>query len=233
MPCLSIITLVYASGKQIKCTKRKTLLATDPRYFGIFLCFKDFRGLCLWDETLPASGPLDSKPFTLREIQVTLWSAFQPGTEKYLVFDHACALVYWTSWWHIEQRSLRPGNAWETITLFERSHVRVISSRRYPGHWWKLCRRLSSFGDLMWRSRELDDDNRDRFRRSSKHRPIDFKLWFVAPRSSHHTSRRGFRLGLGFSFWIWTVLCSFTLGKIWRAYFIFQSCCRWKSITII
>ena len=117
---------------------------------------------------------------------------------------HACVLVYRTSWWHIEQRSLRPGNAWETITLFERSHVRVISSRRYPGHWWKIRLRLSSFGDdLMWRSRELvDDDNiRDRFRRSSKHRPIDFKLWFVAPRSSsHHTSRRGFRLGSGFSF---------------------------------
>ena len=101
--------------------------------------------------------------------------------------------VYWTSWWHSKQRSLRPGNAWETIALFDRSHVRVISSRRYPGHWCKFRMRLSTFGDLMWRSRELDDD-RDLCRRLSKHRPIDFKLWFVAPRSSHHTSRRGFRL---------------------------------------
>ena len=55
----------------------------------------------------------------------------------------------------------------------------------------KIRLRLSSFGDLMRHNRELDDDNRDRFRRSSKHRPIDFKLWFVAPRSRHHTSRQG------------------------------------------
>ena len=104
--------------------------------------------------------------------------------------------VYWTSWWHIEQRSLGPGNAWETIALLDRSHVRVISSRRYPGHWCKFRLKLSSFGDLTWRSRELHDDNRNEFRRSSKRRPIDFKLWSVAPRSSHHTSRRGFWLSV-------------------------------------
>ena len=107
--------------------------------------------------------------------------------------------VYWTTWWHIEQRSLRPGKAWETMTLFDKSHVRVISSRRYPGHWCKFRLRSSSFGDLMRRSRELDDDNIDEFRRSSKHRPIDCKLWFVAPESRHHTSRRGFWLGFGLS----------------------------------
>ena len=109
--------------------------------------------------------------------------------------------VYWTSWWHIKHRSLGPGNAWKTMALLDRSHVRVISSRRYPGHWCKLhLRWLMSFGDLTrtWCRRELDEDIRDQFRRSSKHRPIDFKLWFVVPISSHHTSRRGFRLGFIF-----------------------------------
>ena len=50
---------------------------------------------------------------------------------------------------------------------------------------------LLSIGDVMWRSRELDEDDRKRSRQSSKRSLIDSKLWFFAPRSSHHTSRRG------------------------------------------
>ena len=124
---------------------------------------------------------------------------------------------YWTIWWHIEQRSLGPGNVWETITLFEISHVRAISSRRYPGHWCKLRLKLSSFGDLIWRSRGLDGDNRDQFRRSSKHCPTVVRLWFFVPRSSHHTSRRGFWLGLKF-------FLLFDTASFAETYDVFSSC---------
>ena len=98
------------------------------------------------------------------------------------------------------------------------SHMRVISSRRYPGH--RCKSRLSSFGDLTWRSRELDDNIRDQFKRSLKHRPINFKLCFVAPWSSlsHCTSRRGFRLDIKFE--------RFVVALLSERFKVFSSCSR-------
>ena len=107
--------------------------------------------------------------------------------------------LYLTSWPHIEQTSLWLGNAWETITLFDTSDASVISSRRYPGHWCKLCLCLLSIGDVMRRSRDLDEDDRKRSRRSSKRCLSDARLRFSAPRSSHLTSRRGVRRDFAFS----------------------------------
>ena len=106
---------------------------------------------------------------------------------------------YWTSWPHIEQISLWLGNAWEMIALFDTSDASVISSRRYPGYWCRLCISLPSIGDVMWRSRGLDEDSRKWSRQISKRRLIDSRLWIFAPRSSYHTSRRGGRHDFDFS----------------------------------